>query len=284
MEISAPLNSPFYRNSLIAKRYKNTSLFSPRQQHGEVELVFVRGARGLVKIGDSELILTGNPQLIIIGQYLPHVWSLSQQSARGMSVYTFHFNINIFGDFIFLPELSRINDIFTSIYKGIIIDDDSVMQIEREIIKLYKATPTMRLIQLLGILNNIALNQEKRFIVSNNYNITCNKKDGDNLKKVYKYVMDYYENEITLEEVAKLLKITRESFSRYFVQKSGITFIDYLTETRIGYACEMLLTKQYPVNEIAQKCGYRNMSHFFHQFKTICGCSAQAFQKQYKAD
>ena len=40
-------------------------------------------------------------------------------------------------------------------------------------------------------------------------------------------------------------------------------------EVRIGYACRLLAEDEKNVSEVCYDCGYNNMSHFNHQFKTI---------------
>lgn len=282
MEVLAPLNSPFYANSLIIKNFRDSVVFASRHQHNELEIVFIDGAAGSLIAGDNELIFAGAPQLFFFGSYIPHRWLLHKHFSVTMNIYVIHFNMQMFGEFIYLPEFSKINDLFASLNRGISMDGLVLDNIERDIIKMYKSSPTDRIIMLLKILHHISCCETPSYILGSDYNIMCNKKDGNNLRKIYRYVNDNYEKEIKIEDMSNLLKMTRESFCRYFKQKTGITFLEYLIETRIGIACRMLLTKNIPVNETAEKCGYRNMSNFFQQFKELTGFSPLTFQKHYR--
>jgi transcriptional regulator GlxA family with amidase domain len=50
-----------------------------------------------------------------------------------------------------------------------------------------------------------------------------------------------FDKEIELSEVAKIANMSSASFSRFFKQKTGTTFIDALTEIRLGNASRMLI-------------------------------------------
>lgn len=282
MEVIAPLNSPFYTNSLIIKNFKDSVIFAPRHQHNELEIVYIYGAAGSLKSGDNELVFTGAGQLFFFGPYIPHRWLLHKYSSVAMNIYVIHFNMQMFGEFICLPEFSKIGDLFASLNRGISIEGMALDNIERDIFKMYKSSPADRIIILLKILHSISCLESYSYILGQNYNIMCNKKDGNNLRKIYRYVNDNYDKEITIEDMSNLLKMTRESFCRYFKQKTGITFLEYLIETRIGIACRMLLTKDISVNETAEKCGYRNMSNFFQQFRGLTGLSPLTYQRHFK--
>lgn len=282
MEVLAPLNSPFYANSLIIRNFRDSVVFAPRHQHNELELVLVNGAAGSLIAGDNELIFTGARQLFFFGPYIPHKWLLHKHFSATMNIYVIHFNMQMFGEFICLPEFSKISDLFASLNRGISIEGLVLDNIEREIIKMYKSSPVDRIITLLKILQYVSCCESSSYVLGSNYNIMCNKKDGNNLRKIYRYVTDNYEKEITIDDMSNLLKMTRESFCRYFKQKTGVTFLEYLIETRVGIACRMLLTKDISVNETAEKCGYRNMSNFFQQFKGLTGLSPATFQKHFR--
>lgn len=58
------------------------------------------------------------------------------------------------------------------------------------------------------------------------------------------------------------------SFSRYFTKIHKKTFVKFLNEIRIGYACKLLIKNKH----IATACyesGFNNISNFNRQFKVI---------------
>ena len=68
-------------------------------------------------------------------------------------------------------------------------------------------------------------------------------------------------------------------FSRFFKQKTGMNFIDYLTNVRMQKAAEML-AGNIKISEISQKLGYQSRNRFFINFKQFSGYSPTDYRRQ----
>ena len=90
-----------------------------------------------------------------------------------------------------------------------------------------------------------------------------------------------FDKNITLAEVAKLTNMTAVSFSRFFKTRTGMTFIDSVTEMRMGHACRMLIDTTQSVAEIAYNTGFNNISNFNRIFKKKKGCTPKEFRENY---
>ena len=88
---------------------------------------------------------------------------------------------------------------------------------------------------------------------------------------------------MTLAEVAKLAGMTEVSFSRFFKNRSGKTFIDSLNDIRLGHASRMLIDTTHSISEIAYNCGFNNISNFNRIFKKKKGCTPKEFKEGYSA-
>ena len=77
------------------------------------------------------------------------------------------------------------------------------------------------------------------------------------------------------------MKLSKGSFCRYFKQKTGKTYVQFLMEVRIGYACKLLMENEMNVAEVCYACGYNNASNFHHQFKEFKGKTPLQYQKDY---
>lgn len=86
------------------------------------------------------------------------------------------------------------------------------------------------------------------------------------LKKALEYIDQNYQNDIARDDVAEVAHLSSAYFSRYFKQKIGMSFFDYLTNVRMKKAIELLETDM-RVNEIAEMVGYQNRNRFFINFK-----------------
>lgn len=91
----------------------------------------------------------------------------------------------------------------------------------------------------------------------------------------------HFQNVITLADVARLANMSEVSFSRFFKQRTGNTFIDSLTEIRLGHASRMLIDTTHSVSEIAYRWGFNNMSNFNRIFRKKKGCTPKEFRESF---
>lgn len=75
--------------------------------------------------------------------------------------------------------------------------------------------------------------------------------------------------------------MTESAFSRFFKLRTGITFIDCLTEVRLGHASRMLIDTTKTIAEIAYSCGFNNISNFNRIFKKKKGCTPKELRESY---
>lgn len=75
--------------------------------------------------------------------------------------------------------------------------------------------------------------------------------------------------------------MTEVSFSRFFKNRSGKTFINSLNDIRLGHASRMLIDTTHSVSEIAYNCGFNNISNFNRIFKKKKGCTPKEFKEGY---
>lgn len=76
-----------------------------------------------------------------------------------------------------------------------------------------------------------------------------------------------------------------EYLRKLFKKETGMTALNFLTETRITYAKKLLrakLTLNKNITEISQECGFEDALYFSRLFKQRVGCSPLAFSEQPK--
>jgi AraC-like DNA-binding protein len=74
--------------------------------------------------------------------------------------------------------------------------------------------------------------------------------------------------------------MTEQSFSRWFRQTSGLTFIDYLIQLRTTVASNLLINTSKPMTEVYAESGFNSSSSFNRAFLKIKGCSPREFRKR----
>lgn len=104
---------------------------------------------------------------------------------------------------------------------------------------------------------------------------------ADLLMKVKEYVHSNYDkDQISLQNAAEHVKMSPSHLSKIFSQETGQTFIDYLTQTRIRKAMELLQSTQAKTYEIAFQVGYNDAHYFSNVFKRVTGMTTTEFRKQ----
>jgi len=85
--------------------------------------------------------------------------------------------------------------------------------------------------------------------------------------KVRKYMEEHYADNLSLEEVSRLVNISPYYFSKLFKDEAGTNFIDYLTSIRVAKAKEFLKDPALNIKEVCVKCGYKDQNYFSRIFK-----------------
>lgn len=98
------------------------------------------------------------------------------------------------------------------------------------------------------------------------------------IRKAKEYLDANYNQEISLELLAKIAGLSPFYFLRLFKKETGITPYIYLTHRKIK-AVKSFLKKGYPISEVAFLTGFTDQSHLTNRFKSICGLTPGQFQQ-----
>lgn len=84
------------------------------------------------------------------------------------------------------------------------------------------------------------------------------------------YILENYNQNISLESAAKYFGYSKEYFSKFFKQTVGKNFLDFLNATRTQKALEMLneTENRKSVHEICIACGFNNPTSLYRHLKT----------------
>lgn len=269
--------------SFLVRKDTGAPVYSMWHQHAEIELFLVKGGQGGMMIGDHEIPIDGTCQMLILGSNLPHTMSYGNRpNEKDVEAVVVHLSPAVFGAFYDLPEMASIRTLFKNAERGLYIKGDTLQVMEREMFALVDDEPAQSMLRLLQLLLTVASSQEYDFVASPGYTSTHSRDtDSSRMSKIYTFVLENYHRDISVQEVADIIHFAKGSFCRYFKQRTGKTFMDFLIEVRIGNACKLLMEDEMNINEIAYACGYNNISNFFHQFKALKGCSPSRYQKNY---
>ena len=94
--------------------------------------------------------------------------------------------------------------------------------------------------------------------------------------RVATYINDHYNEDISLEMLAKKYFISKYHLSHEFAEQVGVGLYRYLTLKRLSTAKE-LLSDGVAAGEVARKCGFHNYPTFYRVFKAEYGISPSNF-------
>lgn len=86
-----------------------------------------------------------------------------------------------------------------------------------------------------------------------------------------KYIQFNYSHDISIDDVAKSVGVSRSHLYRVFMSNVGKSPIDYLTEYRINEACKLLRTGNLSIAEVAISVGFFDQFYFSRVFKKAMG-------------
>lgn len=93
----------------------------------------------------------------------------------------------------------------------------------------------------------------------------------------------YSDPSLTLGTVAEALYVSPSWLSREFFKIMGESFPDYLRGVRMREACFLLENSELNNDEIAERCGLRDIAGFYHAFKKHMGVTPHMYRKEHDA-
>lgn len=103
----------------------------------------------------------------------------------------------------------------------------------------------------------------------------------DRIQEACRYMCNYYNRPITLNQMAKIAYMSPTYFSKKFKAVTGFGFNEYLNNVRIKMATNLLMETQSTITEIATFCGYQDSNYFGDVFKKIIGISPNKYRKEH---
>lgn len=83
---------------------------------------------------------------------------------------------------------------------------------------------------------------------------------------VEEYILDNLESELSLKHLARVAKTNEKKLQRNFKIHFGKNLFDYILEKRMQHAKILLKSKDYNINEVAKKVGYKHQGNFSRMF------------------
>lgn len=265
---------------LVFDRIKNDFDF-PIHFHPEFELNLLINGKGVRRVVGDSMEEINDIELVLVGPNIQHGWQLHNCNSNEIHEVTVQFHEDLFGSNLLGRRIMKpIKDMFERSAHGILFTEKIATEIKPRLIKLSKIDSIDYLLELISILHDLATSRNQRLLSS--YSSTYKDfENSDKIKIIYEYVQKNYHKKILLSEISELVNMSQVSFNRFIKKRTGKTFIEYINDTRIGYASRWLIEKDLSIAEIAFKCGFNNIANFNRVFKKNKNCTPSQYRDEF---
>lgn len=267
-------------------RYFELERFTvPYHHHPEYELTLILQGSGKRFVGKNMADFEEG-DLVFLGSDLPHCWKSDmknphQNLAKSIVI---QFQEHFLGpEFFGRPELSAIRNLMKISGGGIQFSKSVTSQVRPLLIGLTEEPNAfLRLTQFLSILNTLAQETAFTLLDPDSTHIARDEGGKERMHKVMGYIVDNFQNDIQLDQIANRIGMSTNAFCKYFKRTTRKTFMETVIEYRINYAAQQLLNTDKAVSEVAFESGFGDVSHFHKLFKRMIKMSPLVYRHHFQ--
>lgn len=265
----------------VFARHK-TKFDFPVHYHEEYELNFIENAKGVKRIVGDSVEEIEEWELVLIGPNIPHAWFTHKCKTEFFEI-TIQFHRDLFPEvFLKRTQLSSIRSLFEASLKGISFSKETILKVAPRLKELEHKTGFDSVIELMSVLNELSADAAPRALSGDKiYNADYIYMDSVRMEKLIEFMNANFSRPLRLGEAAELVGMAETAFSRFFKTKTGINFVDFLNDIRLGHASRMLVDTKTPITDIAASCGFTNISNFNRTFKREKGLTPKDFRTKH---
>ncbi|PWJ54770.1 AraC-like DNA-binding protein [Dyadobacter jejuensis] len=255
--------------------------------HPHYQLFTVLEGTGKRFIGDS--IQSFEPgDTVFLGPDVPHLWrndAAYYAADTGLMTHgiVLYFQEDFMGkDFLDRPEMIPLKQLFLDAKRGIQYKGPLKELIASTLQEMLAMDGLKSLLKLLHLLEAMTHESGGTPIASYGYTNHYKLSETERMQKVHNHVLQHYQQEIRLGDVAALAGMTEAAFCRYFKARVNKTFVDFVNEIRIGHSCKLLLDKKTSISQIAYDSGFDSLSNFNRNFRKYTGTTPRNYKANYE--
>jgi len=104
--------------------------------------------------------------------------------------------------------------------------------------------------------------------------------DLERLEKIVKYVDENHQHGFPFSEIAASVNLSLSQCSRFFKERMGISFTEYLRHVQVTHARQLLLETGHTVLFISEESGFTSLASFYRAFKRVTGITPTGFRER----
>lgn len=280
-------NLPVPDNKTIILKEESLPHFYPHlHRHNEVQLTWVMKGEGTL-VTDNRMHAFHHNEIYWIGANQSHVFKSdpSYFDGGGKRTHTLDIFFNYeaqLSSFFSIPEVKHLKNFIQQHNSGFRIPNDKVESVSEKMLKIHNTAGVEQFLQFLDLLKQLASFEKLEPLSTQTQNAPLSDTEGIRIATIYSYVMQHYNQPITLEVVSRLANMTPQAFCRYFKKHTHHTLVSFVNQVRVNEACKKLIDKNYEsVASVAYNTGFNSITNFNRVFKSIVRKSPKEYLDDY---
>ena len=254
----------------------------PLHYHEEFELNFIQHAFGAKRVVGDHMEEIDEFELVLVGPNLQHAWFTHRCKSPEIREVTIQFHKDLFDEKLLKRnQLSFIKTMFDKSSRGILFSKETTTALGPRLMELNQKQGFDSVLELMSILHDLSISRNMRILSDLSLTTEHFTYNNRRVEKTFEHMNKNFDKTITLADVSRLANMSDVSFSRFFRQRTGNTFIDSLTEIRLGHAIRLLIESTNSIAEVAYHCGFNNISNFNRIFKKKKSCTPREFRDSF---
>jgi AraC-like DNA-binding protein len=256
-------------------------------RHEEIQLTWVQKGEGTL-IAENNMHTFWSNEIFWLGADQPHLFKSDQtyfipKSKKSIQALTIFFNPNgKLAPLFDLVELKTIKQFIHKFQNGFKLPESLVAEVASRMLRIQQSKATDQFIHFIDLLKLLQSAANLHPLVSGSALSSVSDHEGIRIGQIYNYIMQHYDTDIMLEDIAKHAHMTPQAFCRYFKKHTRLTFVSFLNEVRINEACKKLADGSYDsISTVAYHCGFNSITNFNRVFKTVTGKSPRDYVREY---
>jgi AraC-like DNA-binding protein len=284
VQFTMPVNNG---NSIHLQEDRLPYFYPHLHRHKEIQITWVINGEGTLIVGNTmHNFQSGN--LFVIGANQPHLFKNEPSYFNPKNRKKIH-SLNIFfnpsgfiSSLLAFPEMLSIKKFVGSSNIGMQASGKNAVKMSEHFLKISNASSGFRLAYFIELLQVMANYKHWQYLSAQSFATTITDTEGLRMNEIYRYTMDHFTENISLEQIASIACLTPQSFCRYFKKHTNKTFVHFLNEVRINEACKKFMENNFDsIGNIAYRCGFNSVVSFNRVFKNITKKTPKDFIRTY---
>lgn len=287
VQFTIPVN---IENSIHYQEDRLPYFYPHLHRHKEIQITWVMNGDGMLMLGNTMHYFQSG-DMFVIGANQPHLFKSEPSFFDPKNRKEIH-SLNIFFNptgfithLLAFPEMLGIKKFVGSSNFGMQSSGKNAAKLGELFLKIGNANAGFRLAYFIELLQVMANFKHWQYLSAQSFASNITDSEGLRMNEIYRYTIDNFTGNITLEQIASIACLTPQSFCRYFKKHTGKTYVHFLNEVRINEACKKFAENDFDsIGNVAFTCGFNSAISFNRVFKTITKKTPKDFIKTYHSN